>query len=176
MPALYSASEMVAAWSMPGPAPLASVPEREPVWKRRPVRPASQSISADWPRLWARLGAALGLIGCAVVGLLEGELAKLGGQCLVGSAYFPHRRVPVAYETQTCGNQSDHGRSISDCNTRWTSFDFSVVMPVARRIKNVLTYYMACLRMCMHMHVQMHVHVCLTTYLLLTWCVRRQKI
>lgn len=51
----------------------------------------------------------------------------------MGSAYFPHRRMPVAYETQTCGNHSDHGQSISDCNTRWTSFDFSVVMPVARR-------------------------------------------
>ena len=31
MPALYNACEMVAAWSMPGPAPCASVPLRVPV-------------------------------------------------------------------------------------------------------------------------------------------------
>eukprot|EP00964_Phaeocystis_antarctica_P158530 scaffold129219_cov66-Phaeocystis_antarctica.AAC.4 len=67
MPALYSACEIVAAWSMPGPAPCASVPAR----------------------------------------------------------------VPVAYEMQTRGNQSFQGRSISDCSTRWTSFDCLVVMPGA---------------------------------------------
>eukprot|EP00964_Phaeocystis_antarctica_P164922 scaffold143977_cov217-Phaeocystis_antarctica.AAC.1 len=49
MPALYSTCVMAAAWSMPGPAPGASL-----------------------------------------------------------------RRVPVAYEMQTWGNQSAHGRSISD--------------------------------------------------------------
>ena len=65
MPALYSACEMVAAWSMPGPAPRASVP----------------------------------------------------------------LRVPVAYEMQTLGYHVGHGLSISDCSTRWTSFDCSVVMP-----------------------------------------------
>ena len=67
MPALYNACVMVAAWSMPGPAPCASVPAR----------------------------------------------------------------VPVAYEMQTRGNQSFQGRSISDCSTRWTSFDCLVVMPGA---------------------------------------------
>ena len=84
MPASYSACEMAAAWSMPGPAPLASVLERVPICGGKgTVWLANQSISY-WPRLWARLGAAaLGLMGCAVVGLLEGELAELGGQCLL---------------------------------------------------------------------------------------------
>eukprot|EP00964_Phaeocystis_antarctica_P151998 scaffold119710_cov63-Phaeocystis_antarctica.AAC.1 len=67
MPALYNACEMVAAWSMPGPTPCASVP----------------------------------------------------------------LRVPVAYETQTWGYHLDHGRSISDWITRWTSFDCFVVTPGA---------------------------------------------
>lgn len=46
-------------------------------WPTRAYPILAEAVGEAWG------GGPVGLMGCAVVGLLEGELAELGGQCLL---------------------------------------------------------------------------------------------